>query len=98
MTKINSIKAQIQALYPECGISPERVDEWCDVLEKNYSKFEGKDFDGIYEILDSLRIATIDEEIVKASASAIAHIENAEMNIDKKAATVFMAVSKNTAK
>lgn len=94
MTKIEIIKTQLDSICMGSNILPEVMNIWCDTLRENYSKFDGKDFHGIYEILDSLRISGIDERTIQMTASIIADVEGADMNIDKNVATVFMTYSK----
>lgn len=93
MTKIDSIKAQLETICLGSNISQEVMYSWCETLSENYSKFDGKDFHGIYEIIDSLRISGIDERTIQMTASIIADVEGADMNIDKNVATVFMTYS-----
>lgn len=90
----NSIRAQVIAICSESNMPIDQMDKWCELLEKNYSNFKGKDWNGIYKILDSLRISGIDERTIQMTASIIADVEGADMNIDKNVATVFMTYSK----
>lgn len=94
MTKIDKIEELVKAFCPESGISPEKMDEWCELVDKNYFRFKGKDWDGIYQVLASFEMEEIDEQIIQKSASAIADSEDAKMNTEKNACAVFFAYAK----
>lgn len=91
---VKNFKSQLKELYPNNGISLDVIDQWCDIVNNHYHMFEGKDLDEISEILGSLAIDGIDEQVIGYSASIIAYNEDAEMNTDKDCSTVFMAYSK----
>lgn len=95
MTKIKEL---VEVFCPESNISPEKMQEWCDMVDKNFSKFKGKDCAGIYQVLASFEIEGIDEEIKRMSASAIAYSEDAEMNTEEKACALFFAYAKKNMK
>ena len=67
-------------------------------MSENYSTFEGKDWNGIYEVLDSFKIDGVDAQIKKWTASAIADAEDADINTDEKVATIFFAYAKKNIK
>ncbi len=93
-----NFKSQLKELYPNNGISLDVIDQWCDIVFNHYHMFEGKDLYEISEILGSLAIDGIDEQVIGHSASIIAYSEDAEMNTDKGCCTVFMAYSKRNKK
>lgn len=95
---MKKIKEQLEAFCSESNILPEKLNEWCDVISLNYSMFKKNDWNGIYEILDSFKIDGIDEQIKQKTASIIADVEGADMNIDQNVATVFMAYTKKNIK
>ena len=92
---IENFKTQLKAFCADHSILPNVIDQWCDIVQSNYQKFEKRDFDGIFEAINSLAIVGVDEQIIKFTASAIAYYEDAEMNTDKGCSTVFMAYSKS---
>ena len=96
--KINKIKAQLEMLSLKEYITSEKMEEWCNVVSENYSTFEGKDWNGIYEVLDSFKIDGVDAQIKKWTASAIADAEDADINTDEKVATIFFAYAKKNIK
>ena len=91
---VKNFKSQLKELYPNNGISLDVIDQWCDIVNNHYHMFDGKTLDEISEILGSLAIDGIDEQVIGYSASIIAYNEDAEMNTDKGCCTVFMAYSK----
>ena len=95
MTKIKEL---VEAFSPESNISPEKMQEWCDMVDRNYSKFKGKNWAGIYQVLDSFEIVGVEEQIKRMSASAIADSEGAEMNTEENACTLFFAYAKKNMK
>ena len=86
---VKNFKSQLKELYPNNGISLDVIDQWCDIVNNHYHMFEGKDLDEISEILGSLAIDGIDEQVIGYSASIIAYNEDAEMNTDKGCCKVF---------
>ena len=97
MINFDTIKALTKAFCPEINISAEKMAEWCNVVSENYSMFEGKDWNGIYEALGSFKIDGVDDQIKQWTASAIA-AEDADMNTDEKVATIFFAYAKKNIK
>ena len=95
MTKIKKL---VEAFCPGNNISPEKMQEWCDMVDKNFPKFKGKDCAGIYQVLDSFEIEGIDEDIKQMSAFAIAYSEDAEMNTEENACALFFAYAKKNMK
>lgn len=91
---IENFKTQLKAFCADHSILPNVIDQWCDIVNNHYHMFEGKDLDEISEILGSLAIDGIDEQVIGYSASIIAYNEDAEMNTDKGCCTLFMAYSK----
>ena len=96
--KINKIKAQLEMLSLKEYITPEKMSEWCNVVSENYSMFEGKDWNSIYEALGSFKIDGVDDQIKRWAASAIAEAEDTDMNTDEKVATIFFAYAKKNIK
>lgn len=92
---VKNFKSQLKELYPNNGISLDVIDQWCDIVNNHYHMFEGKDLYEISEILGSLAIDGIDEQVIGYSASIIAYNEDAEMNTDKGCCKVFMGYSKS---
>ena len=96
--KINNIKAKLEMFCLEDCILPEKMEEWCHVVSENYSMFNEKDWNGIYEALGSFKIDGVDDQIKQWTASAIAEAEDADMNTDEKVATIFFAYAKKNIK
>ena len=91
---IENFKTQLIAYCANNSLKSVEVDKWCDIVNNHYHMFEGKDLYEISEILGSLAIDGIDEQVIGYSASIIAYNEDAEMNTDKDCCKVFMAYSK----
>ena len=91
---IENFKTQLIAYCANNSLESVEVDKWCDIVNNNYHMFKGKDLDGISEILHTLIVNGINEQVVTYTASIIAYNEDAKMNTDKDCSTVFMAYSK----
>lgn len=95
---IENFKTQLIAYCANNSLESVEVDKWCDIVNNNYHMFKGKDLDGISEILHTLIVNGINEQVVTYTASIIAYNEDAKMNTDKDCSTVFMAYSKRNKK
>lgn len=91
--EIEDFKEQLKLFCTNENISRDVLNQWCDIVYDNYYIFEGKDHDGIFEILNSLAIVEINELVVQHTESIIAYNEDADMNTDQGCCAVFVAYS-----
>ena len=75
------------------GVTEELQQKWCNIIIENKHLFEGKDFDEINDIVESLTIEGIDGDVVNQTAFTIANDNDVDINPDK-AAKCFMMFSK----
>lgn len=97
--KANNYTMLLERLLPEKfgvdgSVSKDTQQTWVNIMIEQSNLIEDRDFDRIYECLNSLDVDEIDTDITSASAAIIANYVDANMNIDEQCAVCFIAYSK----